>query len=256
MPESLTTDLSRAVSNYWNTRAEGYSRRTMDELDGSQHGEWAGKLASLLDLPEGARVADVGCGPGLFALLAARMGCRATGCDASPEMLAQARENARRAGLDVDFVLTDAARLPFEDGSLSAVLSRYVLWNLPDPRAALREWVRVLQPGGLIVYADGNHYRYLNDPDYARAYDMEPVPYGHEDQYVLGVDTSPMERIARTLPLTTEDRPGWDVETLLELGLTDVIICHPQTTEVLTPETGVRRTIVKEFMVAARKASD
>ncbi|MDO5530906.1 class I SAM-dependent methyltransferase [Sutterella sp.] len=249
------TALLQQVSDYWDTRAEGYSIRTIDELQGPRGEAWSRKLFPALALPEGARVADIGCGPGLFALLAAKAGYKATGCDASPGMLARAKANAEAAGLECDFIEADATKLPFEDASLDAVISRYLVWNLPDPKAAFREWLRVLKPGGAILYADGNHYRYLTDADYARVHAEEATPYGHAGKFVLGVDTSPMERLARSLPLTGTDRPGWDIETLLELGCTDACVLEPELARTRDPRTGTEKAVITNFMVLAHKAA-
>ncbi len=73
-------------------------------------------------------------------------------------MLDKARENALQNGFDIKFAKGDAAELPFEDNKFDIVVSRFVLWTLPNPEAALKEWSRVLKAGGKIVYIDGNWY--------------------------------------------------------------------------------------------------
>ncbi len=214
------TDTDNRIAAYWATRAEGYSDRTEDELAGPRGKLWAARLkTALAAAPEGP-VLDLGCGPGLFALLAARTGRRVTGLDVTPEMLERARENRRKHApeAEAEFIQGDAAHLPFEDQTLAAVVSRYVIWNLPDPEAVLKEIQRVLMPGGVLYYVDGNHYRYLTDAQWAALHEKEKPVYGHENRFVKGVDTRPMEEIAKSLPLTARERPAWDVEALEALG--------------------------------------
>ena len=61
--------LGDKVSGYWNTRAEGYSLRTADELNGPRGAHWRERLLSnLRGVPSGGSVLDVGCGPALLAI--------------------------------------------------------------------------------------------------------------------------------------------------------------------------------------------
>ena len=76
------------------------------------------------------------------------LGHDVTGVDFSDEMLGAARRNAKTYGLDVDFKKGDAESLPFENSTFDAVVNRYVLWTVPGPERALKEWTRVLKPGG------------------------------------------------------------------------------------------------------------
>ena len=122
-----------------------------------------------------------------------------------------------------------------------------------SPLRALKDWFRALRPGGELFYADGNHYRYLEDDAFARLHQTEAVPYGHSEKFMLGVDTSPMERIAGGLPLTHQDRPGWDVEALLECGFIDVTVCEPVLVKVTDPMTGKESALIRDFMVLAKK---
>lgn len=75
---------------------------------------------------------------------AARTAASAIGIELSPAMAERAREAAPGA----DVIVGDAASLPFEDGSFEVVLSGFVIFFMPDPTAVLREWRRVLAPGG------------------------------------------------------------------------------------------------------------
>ena len=248
-----TDDFARAVSGYWDTRAEGYSLRTKDELEGVRGADWQERLASNFgDIPPGGKVLDVGCGPAMLAISAAKCGWRAYGCDSSPEMLRHAAENAKAAGAAVELVECDAVKLPFEDESFDAVISRNVLWNLPDPVAALAEWMRILKPGGRILYEDGNHYRYLFDPLFKAVKDAEPAPFGHQPQYMMGVDTARIDKLAETLPLTKELRPGWDFEALTRLGFEDVRVFELEVHLVKDPETDEEKRVVTSFFVTAR----
>jgi len=98
-------------------------------------------------LRPGTRVLEVGCGPGrASAALASRHGAVVTGLDASPEMLAAAREFVPEG---VDLVEARAEALPFPDDSFDVVLAQFVVHLLDRPRA-FAELRRVLRPDGVL----------------------------------------------------------------------------------------------------------
>jgi ubiquinone/menaquinone biosynthesis C-methylase UbiE len=101
---------------------------------------------------------DVGCGPGQLAIELARRspGLHVTGIDLSDEMLAQGRDNARRAGVTnrVSFRRGDAQQIPFPDTSLDLVVSTLSLHHWSDPVTVLDEIGRVLRPGGSFLIFD------------------------------------------------------------------------------------------------------
>jgi SAM-dependent methyltransferase len=102
----------------------------------------------------GLRVLDVGCGDGVLATRLAQGGARVTGLDASADMIAAARSRANAAGVEVDLVEADADDLPFPDGHFDSVVSVATLCFVDDPRQAIREMVRVLQPGSRLILGE------------------------------------------------------------------------------------------------------
>lgn len=97
---------------------------------------------------------DVGCGTGAAALhVAAECDLRVTGVDVDPDQirLAQAAAGGRPGAR---FLVGDATRLPFGDGEFDLVATNKTIHHVPDWRSALAEMVRVLTPGGYLLYAD------------------------------------------------------------------------------------------------------
>lgn len=111
---------------------------------------------SRLDLPEGARVLEVGVGTGLSLPLYSRR-WRVTGVDISDAMLAEARTRLADLGRDnVDLQRMDARDLAFPDGTFDAVVAPYVMSVVPDPGRVMAEMRRVCRPGGSIIVV--NHF--------------------------------------------------------------------------------------------------
>jgi ubiquinone/menaquinone biosynthesis C-methylase UbiE len=97
---------------------------------------------------------EIGAGTGYFSLnlmLAGTIG-HLTATDIAPGMLAALEANAERLGLDVETVETDAEQLPFADESFDLVLGHAVLHHIPDLDRAAAEFMRVLRPGGTVVF--------------------------------------------------------------------------------------------------------
>jgi ubiquinone/menaquinone biosynthesis C-methylase UbiE len=100
-------------------------------------------------VPAGGRVLEVAPGPGFLAIEIAKGGGHAvTGLDISESFVRIALENARTAGVVVDFRHGNAAAMPFPDGSFDFVVCTAAFKNFSDPIGALDEIHRVLAPGG------------------------------------------------------------------------------------------------------------
>lgn len=119
--------------------------------------EWRAAIEQLA-IARGSRVLDVACGSGGPALeLARTTGATVVGVDVNRHAIKTARGLAQREGLAAvaRYEEADAARpLPFPDGSFDAVVCIDAINHLPDRRAVLADWHRLLRPGGSVLFTD------------------------------------------------------------------------------------------------------
>ena len=109
-------------------------------------------------LADGASVLEVAPGPGYLAIEVARLDkFRVTGLDISHTFVRIASDNARQAGVTVDFQQGDVAHMPFESGTFDLVVCQAAFKNFTLPHSALAEMHRVLRPGGTAVIQDMSH---------------------------------------------------------------------------------------------------
>jgi len=116
----------------------------------------ADRLANYVKPKPGSKVLDVATGTGAVAVPFAQavgVSGRVTAVDFSAGMLDRAEANIRKMALDnVDLHEMDAERLDFRSNYFHSVVCSYGLFFLPDMPGALREWVRVLRPGGKLAF--------------------------------------------------------------------------------------------------------
>src|SRR5262245_43673930 len=113
--------------------------------------------------PRGGRVLEVAPGPGYLAIELAQGGRRVTALDISRSFVALTRENAEKAGVDVDVRHGNASDMPFADASFDFVVCMAAFKNFTDPAGALDEIHRVLKPGGQASILDLRKEATLDD---------------------------------------------------------------------------------------------
>src|SRR5215831_13594755 len=111
----------------------------------------AGGVLEWLNAEPSEYILDLGCGDGQLTLRIAESGARVLGVDASPQMVAAARERG------VEAEPAQAEKLPFRDGAFDAVFSNAVLHWVRDQDAMMAQVYRVLKPGGRFVAEMGGH---------------------------------------------------------------------------------------------------
>ena len=113
----------------------------------------AGALVEFARVVRAEKVLDVACGTGVVAVTAARRGAQVTALDLSPVLLERARQNAALAEVAIEFAEGDVEALPYADHSFDVVLSQFGHMFGPRPMVTIAEMLRVLKPGGRIVFS-------------------------------------------------------------------------------------------------------
>jgi ubiquinone/menaquinone biosynthesis C-methylase UbiE len=109
------------------------------------------EISGLIDSFACESILDVGCGDGRVLEILCKEGRKLSGIDISPEMIKQAEQRlADKARL----VVGDSEFLPWPDGEFDAVICAASFHHYPAPMAVLKEMLRVLKPGGLLLIAE------------------------------------------------------------------------------------------------------
>ena len=146
----------------------------------------------LPSLHPGARVLDVGCGPGAITRgLAERVapGGEVVGIDRAAAFVEAARA-AHESVAGLRFEEADAAALPFDDGTFDVAFAHAVLQHVESPEAVVAELRRVVRPGGVVGLADADLDGYL----------LHPVPEGLAAALALDRRTRRNPDVGRRLP--------------------------------------------------------
>ena len=141
-------DSQEAQRQAWERAAPVYDR-TM----ASWERRWIGDYRRDLVSRAVGAVVEVGIGTGAN-LDHYPVGVAVIGVDASPAMLAQARQRAARQGRDLTVVVGDADHLALPDASADTLVATLLLCSVPDVATSLAEFARVLRPGGLLLLLD------------------------------------------------------------------------------------------------------
>ncbi|MER5321541.1 class I SAM-dependent methyltransferase [Streptosporangium roseum] len=152
-----------------------------------------------------ADVLDLGCGTGSLSLILAERGHRPVGVDLSPLMIEHARRKLTGAGFDAPMTVGDASDPPAQAGtSFDVILSRHLLWTLPDPQEALRRWTGLLRPGGRLVLIEG---RWASaEPGEEHCYDVGPESL----PWMGGIEAERLVQALRPLVRTLRIEPLLD----------------------------------------------
>jgi SAM-dependent methyltransferase len=160
MQATRTAEHIRDVNTrYHDVAAASYDAKWGIDFGNVGRNQVLGKLHKLVQLPDGqrfARALEIGSGTGYFSLNLKAAGVidELVCTDISPGMVEVLSANAGRMGLDrVDAVRAEADSLPFPDASFDLVLGHAVLHHLPDLERSFGEFLRVLRPGGRMVFA-------------------------------------------------------------------------------------------------------
>lgn len=140
------------ILGYADEWLEGIPESTIESFAGT------GNPFRIAPLASGSHVVDVGCGAGIDSFIAAKMvgpSGHVIGVDMTSAMLAKARASAREGMYqNVEFREGFMEELPVSDGWADVLISNGVLNLAPDKSIALREWARVLKPGGRLQIGD------------------------------------------------------------------------------------------------------
>ena len=204
--------------------SDDYDQYVNEELTDSRSAKWVALVSRLAGCSlEGKTVLDLGCGPGFFPCALGAEGAKVYGIDTSDNMLACARANAEKRGVNAVMLHMDAESLSFPEATFDLVVTRNVTWTLPNPVAAYRECLKVLKPGGKLLVFDANwHHEFYSEAVAQKVRENEAAYYRK-----TGIHTAVCTNdkpYYDSLPLSSVVRPAWDADALTQVGFAGITV--------------------------------
>lgn len=135
----------------WSSGGSAYDIVSRGVSDAIEH------CVARLDPQPGQRILDLATGTGWTSRVVCRRGAHVTGADIAEGLLEAARDRAKHEGLDIEYRVADAERLPFGDGEFDGLVSTFGVMFASRPEAAAAEITRVVKPGGRLALATWTH---------------------------------------------------------------------------------------------------
>lgn len=189
----------------------------------ADHEVWKQVLSGLIGGNKDARILDLATGTGMIANMLAEAGYTdVTGMDLSEGMMNIAIGHAAEKGLNVRYMYGNALETGLPDDCLDVVISSRLLWTLAEPENAIREWLRILKPGGRIIAIneldDGAGIRtrsFTGSQEYLQDVNPEAFPFSDIDKEGIvetftkcGVKEARAE-LMKGCRLENSDRENW-----------------------------------------------
>lgn len=227
MPDDL---VQQRITGFWSAISSEYESHegNVPARDSAEYHAWVDALRELLP-PATGDVLDIATGTGFVALIAARLGHRVTGIDASEAMLELARAEAARRGLNATFAAADAVDPGLPAVSFDAIISRHFIWTLREPERAFANWRMMLRPGGCVVTIDGFWFT-EPEPEGAEQRDSTNIfdrAYTAETRAAL-----PAMRLTSVEPVVAMfERAGFAIDRVSDLARVHALAEHPPGSE-------------------------
>lgn len=166
--------------------------KTNDLLSFGQSHYWRMRLRRMVKPTAGHKILDIAAGTGTSSMALMAPGVKIVAADFSKGMLSEGQKRYP----ELEFVFADAMKLPFADGEFDVVTMSFGLRNVSDRAVALREFFRVLKPGGRLVICEFSHvggllgilYRfYLKHllPKLSKLMSKNPAAYDYLSESIL-----------------------------------------------------------------------
>ncbi len=140
-------EIKKFIADKWDVRSS-----TFDADHDTENIEiWKEVLEHLIGRNGEGKILDVGTGTGFLANMIAELGYTSTGIDFSKEMMEVGKNNSKNRGVTVDYVYGDCDNMPFADDTFDVLVNSRVMWTLVNPVYSVKEWLRVLKPGGILL---------------------------------------------------------------------------------------------------------
>ena len=207
-------DIKEKVKAYWTKRADSFFEARHSEFHSPQAQYWYDEICRNINITQGMKILDVGCGTGFFEALLGEHGADMTGIDLTPDMIRDGEELVSRHHISAAFYVMDAEHPDFPDCTFDAVISRNLTWTLPDPAGAYTEWFRVLKPGGTLLNFDSEYAKNFHRCDQNQNLAHRDLP----DELI-----EECHSIYHMLTMSTLNRPAWDEAVLRKIGFGHII---------------------------------
>lgn len=245
---------AEVIGKRWSYCADGYDEIIQSEFSDELTQKWSILLKEHAPCETG-QVLDIGTGPGFFSILMSHMGWDAVGVDCAEKMIETAEKNARKAGADARFYQMDNHALNFPDNTFDYIIGRNVTWILYEPEKAFQEWLRVLKPGGRLLYLDAN-WHYKKDRELLKAIQKDEQEY--RKLYGMPINTykgdeRTEEEFKNVLYFNDILRPKWDQEHLPEFGFRNINVIQRVNENVYSQEKQLLYRSIPLFLVTADK---
>jgi SAM-dependent methyltransferase len=212
---------NRAVWDQWASRYAAAGLRSWSAAEPSW-GIWGIPEAQARLLPAdlaGRHTVELGCGTGYVSAWLARRGARPVGLDNSAVQLATARRLQEQFGLRFPLIHASAERVPLADASFDLAISEYGASIWCDPYAWIPEAVRLLRPGGQLIFLVSSVLLMLTIPDQDGVPATEHLlrPYFGMHRFEWPDDDSVEFHLGHGDMIRLLRRCGLEVENLVEL---------------------------------------